>query len=156
MLDVQGVVTYMSPVEAFASRYQDFWLAKSVLDCLISPSEALDRLIFFTGQRSNFSHTFLILDFRSSEVPLIPWLALKKCFDRLILFWSRSQMLLHGTYKWLPLDVQGIVGDKNHSSQALFFFFFLLPTSWAMGQWEWLELVPKYIIVGTNCSHVWL
>ena len=43
--------------------------------CLIVWSEALDCLIFLRvkGQRSNCSHAFLILDFCSLEVPLIPW-----------------------------------------------------------------------------------
>ena len=33
---------------------------------------------------------------------LIPWTALKKGFDCLIQFWSRSQTLLLRTYTWLP------------------------------------------------------
>ena len=100
---VQRVVTYMSPVEAFATGIKIFDRQKV---CLITWSAHLRPLIawFFTGQRSNCSHVFLIFDFRSSEVPSIPWSALKKCFDRLILFWSRSQ-ILHRTYKWLPLDM---------------------------------------------------
>ena len=60
----------MSPVEAFVSGIKIFDQQKV---CLIAgPSGALDHLIFFTGQRSNYSHTFLILHFRSLEVPLIP------------------------------------------------------------------------------------
>ena len=47
-------------------------------------------------------HSWLLF-FSSSEVTLTPWLAPQKGFDRLIQFWSRSQTLLHGTYKWLPL-----------------------------------------------------
>ena len=80
---------------------QDFWSAKRVLDRLIWGPWSLD---FFMGQRSNCSHMFLILDFCSSEVPLIPWSALKKCFDRLIPFWSRSQTLLQGTSDY-PLSI---------------------------------------------------
>ena len=40
------------------------------------------------------------IDFSSSEVT---WISPQKGFDRLIQFWSRLQMLLHETYKWLPL-----------------------------------------------------
>ena len=74
----------------------DFWLARNVLVC------PFDRLIFM-GQRSNWSHAIWSFDFHSLEVTLIPWSALKKGFDHMIQFWSQSQMLLHGTYKWLPL-----------------------------------------------------
>ena len=45
-LTSQGVVTYMSPVEAFVTRIK-ILIRKSVLDCLIVPSKALDRLIFY-------------------------------------------------------------------------------------------------------------
>ena len=66
----QGVVTYMSPVEAFATGIKIFDRQKV---CLIALSVLLRPLItwFITGQRSNCSHAFLVLDFRSSEVPLI-------------------------------------------------------------------------------------
>ena len=73
------MITCMSPVEAFATGIKIFdW--QNVR--LIGPSKALDRLIFM-GQRSNCSHVFF--DFHSSEVILIPWLAVKKGFDHLIL-----------------------------------------------------------------------
>ena len=58
----QGVVTYMSPVEGFVTGIKIFDRQKNVLDRLIIPSKALYRLIF-TGQRSNWSCTFLILSF---------------------------------------------------------------------------------------------
>jgi len=78
---------------------QDFWL------CLMAWSSLLKLftawLLWVKGRiwaaRSWSFH------FRSLEVILIPWSALKKGFDRLIQFWSLSQTLLHGTYKWLPL-----------------------------------------------------
>ena len=41
---VQGVVTYMPPVEAFVNRIKIFDRQKSVFDCLIVSFEALDRL----------------------------------------------------------------------------------------------------------------
>ena len=96
-----GVVTYMSPLEVFASEIKIFerqiFCAWSI-DCLL-----LKLLIvwFVTSQRSNCSCTSWSFNFRSLEATLIPWLALKKGFDRLIQFWSQSQMLLHRTYKWL-------------------------------------------------------
>ena len=56
------------------------------------------------GQRSNWSCMFLIsFGFCSYVVALISWSVLKKVLDCLIQFWSQSQTLLHGTYKWLPL-----------------------------------------------------
>ena len=55
----QGVVTYMSPVEAFATAIKFFDRQKV---CLIAPPEALDRLIF-NGQRSYCSRALLIVDF---------------------------------------------------------------------------------------------
>ena len=52
----------MSPVEVFANGIKIFDRQKSVLDCLIGPSKALDCLnFFFTTKRSNWSHMFLIL-----------------------------------------------------------------------------------------------
>ena len=57
---------------------------------------------FLIGQRSNSSHVFWSCDFYGSKATLILWLALKKGFDHLIQFWTWSQTLLHGTYKWLP------------------------------------------------------
>jgi len=41
---VQGVVTYMPPVEAFVTRIKVFDRQKSVFDCLIVSFEALDCL----------------------------------------------------------------------------------------------------------------
>ena len=48
------------------------------------------------GQRSNYSHPFLIHRFSSSEITLTPCQALKKCFDHLIELRSQSQTFLHG------------------------------------------------------------
>ena len=42
----QGVVTYMSPVEAFATAIKMFDRQKVCLITSLFPSEALDRLIF--------------------------------------------------------------------------------------------------------------
>ena len=71
ILNQQGVVTCMSPVEAFATVIKIFERQKV---CLIIPSKALGSLIFM-GQRSNWSWFF---DFHSSKVTLISWSALKK------------------------------------------------------------------------------
>ena len=51
-------------------------------------------------------------DFRSLEMALISWLALKTGFDHLIQFWSWSQTLLHGIYKWLPLEATTLAVQK--------------------------------------------
>ena len=67
MCVLQGVVTYMSPVEVFATRIKIFDRQKV---CLIAPSKTLDLLIF-TGQWLNWNHAFLILDIRTLEVTLI-------------------------------------------------------------------------------------
>ena len=66
MCVLQGVVTYMSPVEVFATGIKIFDRQKV---CLIAPS--LDLLIF-TGQWLNWNHAFLIFDIRTLEVTLIP------------------------------------------------------------------------------------
>ena len=82
------------------NKDQDFWLAKSVLDCLTVPLKALDRLIFY---RSKFELELHVLDVLIFVVGL-PWSCdrLSKGFDLLIQFWSLSQtLLLHGTYKRL-------------------------------------------------------
>ena len=78
---IQGLVSYMSPIEVFVTGFKIFDGQKV-------------RLIawFSMDQRSHCSCVFLSLRFHSSEVILIPWLALKKGFD-------------HGRYKWLPLAI---------------------------------------------------
>ena len=73
--------------------------------CAWSLDHFLLRLLiawFSKGQRSNCSRTFY---FTSSKPTLIPWSAPQMGFDCLIQFRSWSQMLLHGTYKWLPLEI---------------------------------------------------
>ena len=57
---LQGVVTYMLPVEAFATAINLFDWQKVCLIASSLPSEALDHLIF-KSHRSNCSRTFLIL-----------------------------------------------------------------------------------------------
>ena len=90
----QGVVSYMSPLEAFATAIKFF---DQQYMCLIAWSFPRVK-----GQIVAALSWSLI--FSSSEVTLILWLAPQKGFDRLIQFWSQSQTLLHRTYKWLPLD----------------------------------------------------
>ena len=62
VLESHGVVTYMSPIEAFVTRIKIFDRQKV---CLIAWLALLRPLIawFFMGQRSNCSHAFLILWF---------------------------------------------------------------------------------------------
>ena len=76
----------MLPTEVFATTINIFDLQNV---CLIVSSKARDRLIFY-GSEPRISRFF---DFLSLEVTLVPWLALKKGFDRLIQF----AKLLHGT-----------------------------------------------------------
>ena len=52
---VQGVVTYMLPVEAFVTGIKVFYWQKSVFDCLIVSFEALDHLIK-TKMQLSFLH----------------------------------------------------------------------------------------------------
>ena len=79
-----------------SDRNQVFWLAKSVLDCLIVPFWGCWSLCMISkDQRSNCSHTFLIVAVQRS-----PWSTPQK---GLIQFWSWLQTLLHGTCIWLPL-----------------------------------------------------
>ena len=85
-----GVEVYANMLFCVKSFVQ-FAEVKSVFDRLISPSKALDCLIFLLVKGEIVPAHSWSFDFRSSEVTLIPWLAL----DCLILFWSRSQMLLH-------------------------------------------------------------
>ena len=83
---INRVVTFMLPVEVFATGItiqKCAWLLdRSLLKLSIS--------WVLTGERSDCSHVFLILWFRSLEATLIPWSALKKGLDHLIQFWSRS------------------------------------------------------------------
>ena len=112
----------MLPVQTFAHLYvvcwnicdqdQDFWLAKSVLDRLIISSKALDRFIFLRVKGRIGTVRSWSFDFRSLEMALISWLALKTGFDHLIQFWSWSQTLLHGIYKWLPLEATTLAVQK--------------------------------------------
>ena len=68
---LQGVVTYMLPVEAFATAIKFFWLAKSVLDRLL-------RLLitWFSRVKGHIAtvHSWLLI-FSSLKVILIPWSA---------------------------------------------------------------------------------
>ena len=117
LLSLQGVVIYMLPVEVFVTTIKFFWLAESLIAWL-SPSEALNCLIF-KGQRTNCSHASWLLIFTSLEVTLIPWSAPKKSFDHIwFKFWSRSQTLLRGTYKWLPL---GLLSMHTHPYSILLY-----------------------------------
>jgi len=96
----QRVVTYTSPVEAFATGIKNLDRWKIVLD----------RLIPREFKRTKRSHACQVsekvrwsVDFSSSEFVLIPWSARKKDVDRLIPFWSRSQTLLQATSSDHPL-----------------------------------------------------
>ena len=86
----QGVVTYMSPIEAFATSFLIGKKCAWLFDCSL-----LKQLV---PRVKGCSHMFLIVDFSSSEVTLIPRSALQKGFDRLIQFSSWWQMLLHEIY----------------------------------------------------------
>ena len=55
---VQGVVTYMPPVEVFVTRIKIFDRRKSVFDCLIVSFGALDRLTK-TKMQLSFLHNRL-------------------------------------------------------------------------------------------------
>ena len=102
--------SHMLPVEAFAT----------VIKCLIRKKYALLldcsllRLLiaWFSRVKGQTIATWFV-DFSILEATLIPWSAPRprKGFDCLIQFWSRLQMLLHRTYKWLPLD--GAVLSSN-------------------------------------------
>ena len=62
----------MLPVEAFATGIKIFDWQKSVLDCLIVPSKALDHLIFY-GSKVRLQLCFLgpLLQFGGDLDPLI-------------------------------------------------------------------------------------
>ena len=109
----------MSPVEALATAIK-FFDRQEV--CLIARS--LDRpllrllIAWFSRVKGQIAaaHSWLLI-FSSLEVTLIPWSTPPNSFDRLIQFWSRSQTLLHGTYKWLPLVLPCIEGNFLLSSR---------------------------------------
>ena len=116
---------------------QDFWSVKTVLDCSLLKC-LIDFQIVAASSWTIFATTWLLghpllrlliawfsrvkgqiaaacswfLIFSSSEVTLIPWSAPQKGFGCLIQFWSRSQTLLHGRYKWLPLVCSVLIKDK--------------------------------------------
>ena len=93
-------VTCMLPVEAFATGVKIF---KQQEVCLIVHSKGLERLILYGSKVELELPDLDHLIFTVWRLPLSLWLAFKKGFGRLIQFWSWSQMLLLGTYKWLPL-----------------------------------------------------
>ena len=101
-LPVQGVVSYVVCWN-ICDRDQDFWSAKSVLDRLIISSKALDRFIFFYGSKVELEPC--VLDPLIFAVQRLPWSfgQLSERIWSLDSFWSRSQMLLHRTYRWLSL-----------------------------------------------------
>ena len=84
-LPLQEVVSYMSPVEAFATGIKIFDQQKV---CLITWSSLLKLLIawFFMGQGSDCNCTFLILWFLQFRGYLDPLVGSQKGFDRLINF----------------------------------------------------------------------
>ena len=81
----------MLPVEVFATRINIFDLQKVYL---IVSSKARDRLIFYGSKVKLEPRISRFFDFLSLEVTLVPWLALKKGFDRLIQFTRDSDLYL--------------------------------------------------------------
>ena len=87
------------------------------------------------------------IDFSSSEATLIPWLVPKKGFDCLIQIWSRSQTLLHGIYKWLPLDssdcfLQFSVSYSDMCEQFLCVSIFLNYLQYSLFSQRWHVVLP--------------
>ena len=100
--DIGGSHLYVA-CRSVCDRNQVFWSAKSVLDRLIIPFWGSWSLDF---QGSKVKLQLCVLDCWFLAVLRSPWSLDRppqKGFDRLIQFWSWSQTLLHGTYKWLPL-----------------------------------------------------
>ena len=90
----QGVVTYMSPVEAFATGIKNFDQWKSSLIAWLLRSEALDHLI--------------LQEFKGQNVAT-PAKYLRKCVDRLILVaqnpsWSLDRLLKRMLIAWFHFD----------------------------------------------------
>jgi len=90
----QGVVTYMSPVEAFATGIKNFDHWKSSLIAWLLRSEALDHLI--------------LQEFKGQNVAT-PAKYLRKCVDRLILVaqnssWSLDRLLKRTLITWFHFD----------------------------------------------------
>ena len=91
---LQGVITYMSPVEAFATGIKNLDGWKSSLIAWSLRSEALDRSILreFKGQNVATPANYLI-----------------KCVDRLILVaqnssWSLARLLKRALISWFYFD----------------------------------------------------
>ena len=103
----------MLPVEAMIKFFD--W-QKVYLIAWLFPSEALYCLIS-KGQGSDCSSAFLIVDFSSSEVTLIPWSAPKRA-------WSLDSYLIPvastSTWecKWLPLELFLVMAGPWHSAAA--------------------------------------
>ena len=91
-----------SHMQALATGIKVFDLQKVCLIVWSFTSEALEHLIF---KGSKVKLQPCVLDLLILAVQRSPWSAPQKGFDHLIQFWSRSQTLLHGTYKWLTLVI---------------------------------------------------
>ena len=101
----QGVVTYTSPVEAFATGIKDLDRQKSSLIAWSLHSEALDRLI--------------LQEFKGQNVAT-PAKYLRKCVDRLILVaqnssWFLDRLLKRALIAWFHFDP----GRKRFSRRRL-------------------------------------
>ena len=81
---------------SICDRDWDFWSAKSALDWLIVPSEALDCLVF-NESKVKLQPLFWSLEFCSSGY-LDPLISSQKS-----LWFNFDLSHKHGTYKWLPL-----------------------------------------------------
>jgi len=105
----QGVVTYTSPVEAFAIGVKNLDRRKSSLIAWSLRSKTLDRLILreFKGQNVAMPAKYLrkCID-RLILVSSYPLIGSYKNIDCLIPFLSRLQTLLQVTSMWLPLGKQ--------------------------------------------------
>ena len=93
---VQGVVTYTSPVDAFATAIKnlDLWKLSLPLTAWLLRSKALDRLI--------------LREFKGQNVAT-PAKYLRKCVDRLILVaqnssWSLDRLLKRTLITWFHFD----------------------------------------------------
>ena len=124
VLHWQGVVTYASPIEAFATRIKNLDQWKLFL---IAPFWSSWLLDFMGVQRTKLSHASLVskkvhwlVDISRSEFVSIPWSAPKKNADCLISFWSQSQTLLQATRMWLPPWLKSTSGSSSGSFEKMY------------------------------------
>ena len=133
--------SHMLPIQAFATKIKVFDLQKA-LDCSLLRLECL----IFRGSKVKLQ--LCVLDPLILAVQRSPWFSWLAPKRGLIQFWSQSQTLLHGTYKWLPLvrprpqldRIPHVIMTKSSLLPRLSVYPHLIYCKLIRGAWKWVML----------------